>query len=196
MSRHSTIYKNIEWCLGGCCGFLPSKAVSIAMIVVGTVQFLSLCKKLSWFLFLKVGYQYYSNIYDDKYKCTATGWGKPSKKIKTNKLKNFNSGLIFFWNYSFPPCKNFRNCWNSGDNIWKWLSMGLRSLPEKTKPELILLYNNLADRCYKGDLARRLRDQRCHRTRTKSSPWQKERGRKPSKGTWIQDETWRNDRPR
>ena len=42
MSRHSTIYRNIEWSLGGgCLGFLPSSAVSIAMIVVRTVQYLS-----------------------------------------------------------------------------------------------------------------------------------------------------------
>ena len=41
VSRHSTIYKNVKYYLGGgCCSFLFSSAVSIAMIVVGTYQIL------------------------------------------------------------------------------------------------------------------------------------------------------------
>ena len=36
VSRHSTIYKNVKYYLGGGCCFLFSSAVSIAMIVVGT----------------------------------------------------------------------------------------------------------------------------------------------------------------
>ena len=67
VSRHSTIYKNVKYYLGGgCCSFLFSSAVSIAMIVVGTYQIL-----MHKFLFLiKIGAQYH--IEDDK--CTtATG---------------------------------------------------------------------------------------------------------------------------